>query len=315
MDRLTSLKVFSAVVRLGTFAAAAEELGISNTMCSKYIRDLESSLDARLLNRTTRQLSLTEVGRAYHEKIVNILNELEQANQCVSVLQNNPVGTLRILSPPSLGSFHIARAIKGYKNQYPNVRIELILSDDLDENLIDRGMDLAFRIGELEDSSDVALKLSSSRLIVSASNDYLEKNGIPDSPADLVNHACLQLVNHNVFSTNWKFNIDGVEKSIDTKSDHLKSNLADPLRIAAINGCGLVQLPSYVVGLDIQAGRLEPVLEEFEPAPLAINLVYANRKHMSQKILSFVDYMRGYFEDPPYWDKWMFTSKQAGQLY
>ena len=159
MDRLTSMKVFAAVTRLGSFAAAAEELDISNTTCSKYIRDLETNLGARLLNRTTRQLSLTEVGSAYHKKVIDILTEIEEAEQCVSELQNEPVGTLRIMSPPSFGSFHIARAIKGYKKQYANVAIELILSDDFD-NLVDRGMDLAFRVGTLEDSSVVALKIS-----------------------------------------------------------------------------------------------------------------------------------------------------------
>ena len=201
MDKLTGMKVFSAVARLGSFAAAAEELDISNTMCSKYIRDLETRLGARLLNRTTRQLSLTEVGIAYHKKVINILTEIEEADQCVSELQNNPVGTLRILSPPSFGSFHIARAIKGYKKQNPNVDIELILSDDL-EHLVDRGMDLAFRVGELEDSSVVALKLSSSRLIVCASNDYLKDNGVPKIPDDLVNHICLSMSNNIVFSSN-----------------------------------------------------------------------------------------------------------------
>jgi DNA-binding transcriptional LysR family regulator len=289
------MKVFAAVTRLGSFAAAAEELDISNTTCSKYIRDLETNLGARLLNRTTRQLSLTEVGSAYHKKVIDILTEIEEAEQCVSELQNEPVGTLRIMSPPSFGSFHIARAIKGYKKQYANVAIELILSDDFD-NLVDRGMDLAFRVGTLEDSSVVALKISSSRLIVCASPDYLLENGTPNTPAG-----------HNlVFSSEWIFNIDGHEKKIEIPGKYLKSNIADALRVAAINDSGLVQLPSYMVGLDIQSNRLKPVLEKYEPNPLAINLVYAHRKHMSLKIRSFVDYMQKFFETPPYWDKWMF---------
>ncbi len=308
MDRLTSMKVFAAVVRLGSFAAAAEELDISNAMCSKYIRDLETNLGARLLNRTTRQQSLTEVGSAYHKKIIDILTEVEEAEQCVSELQNNPVGTLRIMSPPSFGSFHIARAIKGYKKHYPNVAIELILSDDFD-NLVDRGMDLAFRIGELEDSSAVALKLSSSRLIVCASPEYLKENGIPKTPDDLSNHVCLGMCHNLVFSSDWSFNIDGKETTIDINGNYLKSNIADALRVAAINASGLAQLPSYMIGLDIQSGRLKPVLEKYEPKPLPINLIYAHRKHMSLKIRSFVDYMQSYFETPPYWDKWMFEGK------
>ena len=288
MDRLTSMKVFAAVVRLGSFAAAAEELDISNAMCSKYIRDLESSLGARLLNRTTRQHSLTEVGSAYHKKIIDILTEVEEAEQCVSELQNHPVGTLRIMSPPSFGSFHIARAIKGYKKRYPDVAIELILSDDF-ENLVDRGMDLAFRIGELEDSSVVALKLSSSRLIVCASPEYLKEKGTPTTPNDLNKHICLSMFSNQIFSSDWTFNMDGKKTTVDINTDYLKSNISDALRVAAINGSGLIQLPSYMVGLDIQSDRLIPVLEEYEPDSLPINLIYAHRKHLSVKIRSFVD--------------------------
>lgn len=305
MDRLTSMKVFTAVTRLGSFAAAAEELDISNTMCSKYIRDLESSLGARLLNRTTRQLSLTEVGSAYHKKIVDILTEIEEAEQCVSELQNEPVGTLRIMAPPSFGSFHIARAIKGYKKLYDNVSIELILSDDFD-NLVDRGMDLAFRVGTLEDTSAVALKISSSRFIVCASPEYLTENGTPLTPEDLQKHVCLGMCNNLVFSSDWVFKDNGHDKKIAIPGNYLKSNIADALRVAAINGSGLAQLPSYMIGLDIQSGRLKPVLEKYEPDPLPINLIYAHRKHMSVKVRSFVDYMKDYFETPPYWDKWMF---------
>jgi DNA-binding transcriptional LysR family regulator len=195
--------------------------------------------------------------------------------------------------------------MKGYKYQYPKVSIELNLSDDF-ENLIDRGMDLAFRVGELEDSSVVALKISSSRLIVCASPEYLKENGTPQTPEALKKYVCLVTSNNIIFTPHWTFNINGVRTEFDIKSDYLTSNIADSLRVAAINGSGLIQLPSYMIGLDIQSGRLKPVLEEFEPKPLPINLVYAHRKHLSVKIRSFVDYMQGYFETPPYWDKWMF---------
>ena len=308
MDKLTSMNVFATVARLGSFAAAAEELGISNAMCSKYISNLEKNLGARLMNRTTRQLSLTEVGSEYHKKVIGILTDVEESEQCVSELQNEPIGSLRIMSLPSFGSFHIARAIKGYKKQYPKVAIDLNLSDDFD-NLVDRGMDLAFRVGQLEDSSVIALKLSSSRLIVCASPEYLEENSTPQTPEELTNHICLVTVNNIVFTPHWTFNINGVETTIDIKSNYLTSNFADSLRVAAINGSGLIQLPSYMIGLDIQSGRLKPVLEKYEPEPLPINLIYAHRKHMSLKVRSFVDYMKDYFETPPYWDKWMFEEK------
>lgn len=308
MDRLTSMRVFAAVVRLGSFVAAAEELDISNAMCSKFIRDLETNLDARLLNRTTRQQSLTEVGSAYHKKVIGILTDIEDAEQCVSELQNEPVGTLRIMAPPSFGSFHIVRAIKGYKKRYPRVAIELILTDDF-ENLVDQGMDLAIRVGELEDSSVIALKLSSSRLIVCGSAEYLKENESPQTPADLNKHVCLGMCHNLALSSDWFFNVNGKEIKVEITSNYLKSNIVDALRVAALNGSGLVQLPSYLIGLDIQSGRLKPVLEKYEPSALPINLIYAHRKHMSLKIRSFVDYMKVFFETPPYWDKWMFEEK------
>lgn len=308
MDRLTTMKVFATVARLGSFVAAADELGISNAMCSKYVRSLENSLGARLINRTTRQLSLTEVGGAYHNKIIDILADVEEAEQSVSELQNNPVGVLRIMSTSSFGAFHIARAIKDYKKQCPRVTLELILSDDF-ENLVDRGMDLAFQVGWLPDSSNIALKLSSSRLIVCAAPAYIEQHGAPETPAGLKDHVCLGMRSSLFSPSHWTFNIDGEEATVDVNSDYLVTNKADVLRVAAINGSGLTQLPSYVIGLDIQSGRLRPLLEDYEPRPLPISMVYSHRQHMSLKIRSFVDYMKGYFKAPPYWDKWMFEKK------
>ena len=308
MDRLTTMKVFATVARLGSFVAAADELGISNAMCSKYVRNLENSLGARLINRTTRQLSLTEVGGAYHNKIIDILADVEEAEQSVSELQNNPVGVLRIMSTSSFGAFHIARAIKDYKKQCPRVTLELILSDDF-ENLVDRGMDLAFQVGWLPDSSNIALKLSSSRLIVCAAPAYIEEHGAPETPAGLKDHVCLGMRSSLFSPSHWTFNIDGEEATVDVNSDYLVTNKADVLRVAAINGSGLTQLPSYVIGLDIQSGRLRPLLEDYEPRPLPISIVYSHRQHMSLKIRSFVDYMKGYFKAPPYWDKWMFEKK------
>ncbi len=302
------MRAFAAVARLGSFVAAAEELSISNAMCSKYVRNLENSLGARLINRTTRQLSLTEIGSAYHTKIIGILAEVEEAEQSISELQNKPIGTVRIMSSPSFGAFHIARAIKGYKKQCPGVRLELILSDDF-ENLVDKGMDLAFQVGQLPDSSNIALKLSSSRLIVCAAPAYIKEHGAPRTPAELKDHVCLSMRSTLFSPSHWTFKIDGEETTVSVNNDYLITNKADALRVAAINGSGLTQLPSYVIGLDIQSGRLQPLLENYEPRPLPISMIYTHRQHVSLKIRSFVDYMQGYFKTPPYWDKWMFEKK------
>ena len=305
MDKLTGMKVFAAVARLGSFSAAASDMNISRAMASKYINDLESNLGARLINRTTRKLNLTEVGQAYYEKISNILTEIDEVDLSVTELQTEPMGTLKIMSPPSFGSFHLARAITGYKEQFPNVNIELILTDSIPD-LIEEGMDMAIQLGTLEDSNVVARQLSTSRLVVCGSPEYFNKNPAPKTPHQLRDHNCLTLIQPLPIS-DWKLKINGEEKKIDV-SGNLKSNMADSLRIAAINGCGLIQLPSYMIGLDIKSGRLVPVLEDFEPDELPIHALYAHRKYLSAKVRTFIDYIQSYFRSPPYWDEWIFNN-------
>ncbi|MBI4005420.1 MAG: LysR family transcriptional regulator [Gammaproteobacteria bacterium] len=302
MDRLTSMKVFATVARLGSFSAAAEELGISKAMASKHLNHLENSLGIRLLNRTTRHLSLTEVGMAYRERINSILVDIEDTELAVTRLHSEPRGTLRIMAPPSFGSFHLARTITAYKDKYPNVMIEMILADRTPD-LIEEGLDMAIHVGEMNDTSLIARKLTSTRRVVCGSPKYLQLKGIPEVPADLKNHNCLTFSHHSSF-TEWKFKINGTETTVHT-TGNLKSNVADPLRIAAIEGCGLVQLPTYMLGLDIQSGQLRPVLEKYEPVELPIYAIYAHRKHLSTKLRTFVDFIYELFQPTPYWDEWI----------
>ena len=304
MDKLTGMRVFAAVSRLGSFSAAAEELKISRAMASKHVSDLEADLNARLLNRTTRKLSLTEVGQVYFEKVDTILAEIDEADQSVTELQTEPRGTIKIMSPPSFGSFHLARAISGYKDTYPRVKIELILSDGLPD-LFEGGVDMAIQLGEMKDSNVIARKISSSRLVICGSPEYFKKHKRPESPEDLENHNCLKLI-QSFPITDWRLKIDDRETRVDV-SGNLKSNIADSLRIAALNGCGLIQQPSYMVGLDIKSGRLIPVLEKYEPDKLPIYALYAHRKYLSIKVRTFFDYIQSYFRSPPYWDEWIFT--------
>lgn len=302
MDRHMALKVFCSVARLGSFSAAAKELDISRAMASKYIGFLENQLGVRLLNRTTRQLSITEAGSAYYERVNAALAELDEADMFVTELQTEPMGVLKVLAPPSFGSFHIARALHGYKKRYPRVILELILSDGMPD-LIEEGMDMAIQLGEPENTSAVARNLTSSRLIVCASPEYFSEHGMPQFPEQLHQYNCMKLIKDLSFSV-WKFNIDGKEISIDIQGN-LRSNISDTLRIAAINHCGIVQLPSYMVGLDIKSGRLQRILENYEPAAMPIYAIYAHRKHLSAKVRTFVDYLQGYFKTPPYWEDWM----------
>ena len=302
MDKLTGMRVFSAVARLGSFSAAANDLKISRAMASKYINDLEASLDARLLNRTTRKLSLTEVGQAYFEKIDTILTEIDEADLSVKELQTEAMGTIKVMAPPSFGSFHLARAISGYKEKFPNVKIELILTDGLPD-LIEGGMDIAIQLGKVEDSNVIARKIASSRLVVCASPGYFKKYKIPETPDQLKEHNCLKLIQSLPIS-DWKLKINDKETKIEV-TGNLRSNIADSLRIAAIEGCGLIQLPSYMTGLDIKSGRLIPVLQKYEPDKIPIYAIYAHRKYLSTKVRTFLNYIQSYFQTPPYWEKWI----------
>ena len=303
MDKLTSMKVFTTVAKNGSFSAAAGELGMSRAMVSKHINHLENSLGIRLLNRTTRHISLTEVGMSYRDRLNGILSEIEETELSVTQLQSEPRGTLRIMAPPSFGAFHLARAITAYKEHHPRVTIELILSYRTPD-LVEEGMDMAIHVGRLDDSNLVAHQLSSSRMVVCGSPAYFEKRGIPETPDQLEHHNCLVLEYRSPLS-GWKFILNNSEKIIHV-AGNLVSNMADALRIAAIKGCGLIQLPSYMVGLDIQSGRLKPVLEKYEAHGVPIYAIYPHRKHLSAKVRTFLDFMQAHFHSPPYWDEWMY---------
>ncbi len=300
MDKLISMRVFARVAKLGSFSAAAEDLDISKAMASKHITALENTLGVRLLNRTTRKISLTEVGAAYRERVKLILAEIEETELSVSHLNTEPRGTLKMMAPPSFGAFHLSRAAADFMDEYPDINVELILSDR-EADLAEEGLDLSFHLGELSDSSLIARKIASARMVVCASPEYLEKHGVPATPEDLVDHTCLLFTAR--FPVNeWSFKRG--EESLSIKvSGCMKSNVAEALRVGAIKGLGLIQHPTYMVGEDIKLGRLQVVLEEFESAERPIYLMYLHRQHLSAKVRTFVDYLQKRFQPMPYWDK------------
>ena len=301
MDRLTAMKVFSMVARLGSFSTAAEKLKISRAMASKHVQYLENSLGVRLLNRTTRHLSLTEVGASYQERINLILSDIDDAELAITQLNSEPRGTLRIMAPPSFGAFHLARFIATYKKSYPDVTIDMVLTDRAPE-LVEEGLDMAIHVGVMEDSSLVTRKLASARMVVCGSPEFLEKYGSPKTPAELDHYNCL-LFTPRIPANEWQFTINGKETSQHITGT-FRCNVGDALRVAAIKGCGLVQLPTYMVGLDIKSGRLQPVLREFSPAEKPIYAVYNHRKYLSAKIRTFVDFLSEMLHPIPYWDEW-----------
>lgn len=295
MDKLSSMKVFMQVARLGSFSSAAQTLGISKAMVSKHISRLEDELDVQLLNRTTRSLSLTEVGTVYRERIKEILNDIEETELSVSQLSSEPRGTLRIMAPTSFGSFHLSRMVADYLSIYSHVSIEMILTERAPD-LVEEGLDIAIRIGNLGDSSLFARRIADARMIVCGSAAYLEKNGMPGTPEDLLKHNCLTHTTHT--GEAWTFKGHQGSYRVDVQGT-VKSNATDALRIAAIQGCGLVHLPIYMLTKDLKTGRLISVLKEFEGPKRPIHAVYLHRMHLSAKVRTFVDFLYQQYQHIP----------------
>jgi len=289
VDKLTSMNVFVRVARAGSFAGGARELGISRAMATKHIMQLEGSLGTRLFNRTTRSLSLTDVGASYLERCQQVLLDVEEMESAVTHLQTEPRGVLKISAPPVIGASHITRAISQFLKIHSDLTVDLILQSSPGD-LIDEGIDVAIYLGALDDTSMVARKLASSSMVVCGSPDYLSRYGIPITPEDLLAHSCL--VNWASSPRNkWQFKSDSGHTVI-TVSGRMQANVADAIRVAAIDGLGLVMLASYVVARDIEKGKLKAVLENYTLPPLDIHAVYPHRKYLSAKVRRFLDFLQ-----------------------
>lgn len=303
MDTLMSMKVFRQVVESHSFVAAADRLELSPAMVSKHVVALEDRLGIRLLNRTTRKLSLTEAGSAYYERCTQILNDLEEAELAVGAASVNPRGKLRVNALVSFGTRHIATAICRYSNRYPQVNVELTLQDRVID-LVEEGFDLAIRSAtdDLPPSSLIAKQIARAHFVICAAPSYLERRGTPQNPSDFTEHNCL------VFSdcpnaNDWPLETDDGQQRVRV-SGTLSSNNGEALRMAALAGNGIVFLPTDMIGEDLLAGRLVP-LAPFKPLEMKIFALYPTRRHLSAKVRTFVDFLVERFGSDPYWDQWM----------
>lgn len=296
-----SMRVFNTVAKNGSFSDAAKKLSISKAMASKHVLNLENLLGVRLFNRTTRKLNLTDVGSAYFEKVESILADIDETELAITQLNSEPKGKLKIMAPPSFGAFHIFRALSVYLRKYPEVTTEIELNNRMPD-LIEDGIDLAFHVGDLEDSSFVARKIASTRRVVCASPYYLKQAGIPKTPDELSGHNCMIYAPRTPLNE-WDFVKNNQKISVNVSGD-IQCNDGDALRIAAIQGCGIAQLPTYMVGLDIQSGRLSAILEDYEPERLPIYAIYNHRKYLSAKIQSFIEFMYELYQPEAYWNEW-----------
>ena len=293
--------MFVRVVDAGSFTGAAEQLRLSRPVVSKYVSRLEDRLGVRLLNRTTRRLSLTEAGRIFHQRSQRGLQDIEQAEEEVSRLQENPRGVLRLNTPMSFGILHIAPLLPEFQARYPDVSIDMNL-DDRQVDVIEEGFDVSVRIAELPDSSLVARRLAPCRHVVVAAPAYLERHGTPRRPEDLRDHNIITF-SYQASMADWHFIAPDKRPVSVAVSGAMQANNSLALREALLAGAGIMRTPTFVVGQDIQAGRLAPLLGNYQALEISIFLVYPQRRHLSPKVRAFVDFMAEKITVTPYWDR------------
>lgn len=293
MDRFFTFSVFVKVVELGSFARAADRLDISTSACSRYVAELETHLGSRLLNRTTRRLSLTESGQTFYERCVQLLTDLDEAESSAASGTIQPRGTLRLTCAVNFGVHHIAPAVSAFLAQYPDIKCAVSLSDHI-EDLAEEGFDLAIRIGELGSQNLIARKLGESCSVLCASPGYLKKHGTPKKPSDLAKHNCL-LYEYLSARDQWQFNDRYGKPHTVRVSGSLHANNGDLLTAAAVHGTGIILEPDFYVAALLKSGKLVRLLGRYQTRSIPIYVVYLSRRHLSAKVRVFVDFIAAHF--------------------
>lgn len=301
MDSLTDIAVFVQVVESGSFTAAARRLELSKSVVSKYVTRLENRLGARLLNRTTRRLSLTEIGQTFYQRSRRGLEAIDEAEAEVSRLQSEPRGTLRINAPMSFGLLHIAPALPEFLKRYPELQVDMNL-DDRKVDVVAGGFDVSVRISDLPDSSLIARRLGPCRHVLVASPGYLERHGEPRTPEDLQAHNVLTY-QYQTSRLEWTFRLPGSSPVSIPVSGSIQMNNSLALQAALLNGAGIARIPTFVAGQGLQEGTLRAVLRNYETLQVSIYVLFAERQHLAPKVRAFVDFMVDRVSNDPYWDR------------
>ena len=298
MDRLTSLVVFGRVVESGGFSAAARQLNMSVTMVSNHIQALEDRLGARLLNRTTRKISLTDIGRAYLERANQILIDLEEADRIAETLHATPRGTLRLHTNAQITRF-LAPVVGEYLSLYPDVAVDLRTGEKM-VDVIEEGFDLVIRAVPPPDSSLIVKRLTPWRHFLCCAPSFLETHAAPTYPAELGQLNCLQYAFYP-YGSDWRFEgPDGKLMSVRV-SGNMVSSSGETLRLLTLAGHGVFLAPSFVVVDDLAEGRLVPLMTDYRPVEFAINAIYPHRHHLSTKVRSFIDLLSDRFAEHRKW--------------
>ena len=286
MDRLTSLTAFVRVVDTGGFSAAGRKLNMSTTMVSNHVQSLEDRLGARLLNRTTRKVSVTEIGQAYYDRCVQILADIEHADEVAGAQQSVPPGPLRLVPNTHLVQF-LSPAVAEFLATYPEVKIDLMIGER-NADLIDENYDLAVRMTPVPDSSLIVRTIATWRHVLCASHGYIEQHGKPGQLADLSARNCMRHA-HYPYGDEWRFTDRKGTPAAVRVSGNLLSNSGETLKLAALAGVGVFLAAGFLVRDELESGQLVRLLPEYRPVELTMNAVYPHRHHLSAKVRIFID--------------------------
>ena len=292
MNKFTEMQTFAAVVNAGSFVNAADALELSKAAVSRHINELEDRLGVRLLQRTTRRLSLTTEGEAFYAHCEALLAQLDEAESEMSSRTIEASGLLKINAPISFGILHLASLWGDFTARHPKVSLDISLSDRV-VDLVEEGYDLAIRIAQLENSTLVGRKLSSTRLVLCASPQYLKKHGTPKHPSDLVNHAILAYT-YLSLRDEWVF--DGPDGHVTIKTfPTIHTNNGDTCKVGALAHRGIILQPTFLVGNELKSGALVEILPSFKSIELGIYAMYPTRRFVSQKVRLMIDFLVAHF--------------------
>jgi len=296
MNKLDGMNTFAKVVSLGSYSEAARALGVGRSAVSKAVMELEQLLGARLLDRTTRHVSPTEAGRLYYERSLDILARVEEAEMLASRLHDEPRGVLRVNGPMSFGVSHLGAAVVDFMARHPGLKIELTLTDRFVDP-VEEGVDVVVRIGAMQDSSLIARRIAPARRVLAASPAYLAAHGAPATPADLKAHRCLDY-GHSTTLRRWPLTKDG--RTVQAELDVVFcANSGEVLRTAALAGQGIVLLPTFLIGEDLRAGALAPVLTDWPPTELTLFALYPPNRFLAAKTRLLIDFLVARFGERP----------------
>jgi len=289
MDILISMSVFRRVAEMGSFSEVAREMELSQPTVSKHVAALESRLTVKLLNRSTRSLSLTDVGKHYYDRCVHILDELHETESTLRSQQSQPTGTLRINTPVTYGELNIVPHLWQFLLEYPDLKIDLIM-DDHYVDLVKEGVDMAIRVGPMTDSSLISRKIGASPRVTVASPGYLKTYGEPDTLQDLKKHNCIVYMLLTTLNE-WHFTGPDGGESIRVNG-RFSVNNPRIMRQAVLAGQGIAVTPMWLIGESIEAGHVKVILDEYVPTPLEIHAVYPDRRFVPAKVSCFIDFIK-----------------------